>query len=308
MYVKIDIAELLAYEASGGRVTSDERTFVTNNVVDLQAPYESVAEFLMVVEPTFKRRRAVTKEGLAFEWHHEETYDYQTLIVYGNATEYVQWRNVLNGANLKYSHCMSHRDKGKKVISLMTKTEFKNGYNQTNPVYRIFCSSKSAVDIGLKKFKAVFVYVLDHGMAKDPKFLYLKHDHCKVNVIYHQYQDDDMKKELLDRLASAEKITLCLDSTIKEKIFAKSLRRVQGQVMREKHQSTGIMHVDWPDFAIATTNYVNEVILLGPPHPENTAYIVHSLMMNKNPVTVHVLYTSDDVKQVYVKRVFSKLT
>jgi thioredoxin reductase len=189
----------------------------------------------------------------------------------------------------------------------MSKTEFKDGYNQTNPVYRIFCSSKSAVDIALKKFKAVFVYVLDHGMAKDPKFLYLKHNHCKVNVIYHQYHDDDMKNELLNRLASTEKITLCFDSTIKEKIFSKSLRRVQGQVMKEKHQSTGIMHVDWPDFAIATTNYVNEVIFLGLPHADNTAYIVHSLMMNKNPVTVHVLYTSDDVKQVYVKKVFSKL-
>jgi hypothetical protein len=68
------------------------------------------------------------------------------------------------------------------------------------------------------------------------------------------------------------------------------------------------MHVDWPDFAIATTDFVNEVILLGPPHPDNTAYIVHSLMMNKNPVTIHVLYINDDVKQVYVKTVFSKLT
>lgn len=308
MYVQIDIADLLAYEASGGRVTSDERTFVTNNVVDLQAPYESVAEFLMVVEPTFKRRRAVTKEGLAFELHKEEKYDYQTLIVYGNATEYVQWRNVLNDAKLEHSHRgMSYLDKGKKVINLMSKTEFKNGYNQTNPVYRIFCSGKSAVDIALKKFKAVFVYVLDHGMAKDPKFLYLKHNHCKVNVIYHQYHDDDMKNELLDRLASTEKITLCFDSTIKEKIFSKSLRRVQGQVSREKHQSSGIMHVDWPDFAIATTNYVNEVIFLGAPHHDNTAYIVHSLMMNKNPVTVHVLYIDDDVKQVYVKKVFSKI-
>ena len=304
MYVQIDIADLLAYEASGGRVTSDERTFVTNNVVDLQAPYESVAEFLMVVEPTFKRRRAVTKEGLAVELHKEEKYDYQTLIVYGNATEYVQWRNVLQDAKLENSHRM--RDKGKK-ISLMSKTEFKNGYNQTNPVYRIFCSSKSAVDIALKKFKAVFVYVLDHGMARDPKFLYLKHNHCKVNVIYHQYHDDDMKNELLNRLASTEKITLCFDSTIKEKIFSKSLRRVQGQVMKEKHQSTGIMHVDWPDFAIATTNYVNEVIFLGAPHHDNTAYIVHSLMMNKNPVIVHVLYIGDDVKQVYVKKVFSKI-
>jgi hypothetical protein len=306
MYVEINVADLLAYEASGGRVTSDERSYVTNNVVDLQAPYESVAEFLMVVESTFKRRRAVTKEGLAVELHKEEKYDFQTLIVYGNATEYVQWRNVLNDAKLENSHGMSYLDKGKKVINLMSKTEFKNSYNQKNPVYRIFCSSKSDVDIALKKFKAVFVYVLDHGMAKDAKFLYLKHDHQRdVQVIYHQYQDDDMKKELLDRLASTDKITLCFDSTIKEKLFAKSLRRVQG-VVRGKY--AGIMHVDWPDFAIATTDFVNEVILLGPPHPDNTAYIVHSLMMNKNPVTIHVLYINDDVKQVYVKTVFSKLT